>query len=75
MPRKRPISGQGVACDGDLDGRKADPGWETQGYRGARRRLVVRLAMSPSVGWGSGLMLALLATSALIAGVFSLSTG
>lgn len=59
-----------------------DPAQAIRGYRGARRRLVARVAIgatSRSAGalstgaWASGLMLALVATSALVAGAFSLA--
>lgn len=55
-----------------------DPEQGIRGYRGARRRLAARIAVSserrPSTGgWASGLMLALVVTSALLAGAFSLA--
>ncbi|MBK1698516.1 hypothetical protein CKO21_14805 [Rhodovibrio salinarum] len=50
-----------------------DPGQSIQGYRAARRRLVARVAVNPVGVWATGVMLALVATSALVAGVFSLS--
>ncbi|MBK1670142.1 hypothetical protein CKO28_19075 [Rhodovibrio sodomensis] len=57
--------------------RPCDPAQAIRGYRGARRRLVVRVAIGSrgrSTGaWASGLMLALVATSALVAGAFSLA--
>jgi hypothetical protein len=56
-------------------GEADDPGQAIAGYRGARRRLVARLAVSGVGPWASGLMLALLATSAVIAGAFGLATG
>ena len=52
-----------------------DPGRTLGGYRGARRRLVARVAVSDIAGWAAGLMLVLLATSALIAGAFSFPAG
>ncbi|MDZ7713108.1 MAG: hypothetical protein U5L06_08325 [Rhodovibrio sp.] len=52
-----------------------DPGRAIEGYRGAQRRLVVRVAVSGVGPLASGLTLALLATSALIAAAFGVATG
>ena len=66
---------QATATQGHRVGEPDDPGQAIAGYRGARRRLVARLAVSGAGPWASGLMLALLATTAVIASAFGLATG
>ena len=73
MAGKRAAAGRGAAGATDGAASPPDPGAAIHGYRCARRRLVARLAVSALGGWASGLMLALLGTSALLAGVVSLS--
>ena len=68
-------AGQATAAQAHRVGDADDPGQTIAGYRGARRRLVARLAVSGVGPWASGLMLALLATSAVIAGAFGLAAG
>lgn len=68
-----PVRESAAATGGDLP--PGDPGAAIRGYRCARRRLVARVAVTALGGWASGLMLALLATSALLAGVVSLTAG
>jgi hypothetical protein len=75
MGRADRPAGQATAAQPHRVGEPDDPGRAIAGYRGARRRLVARLAVSGIGPWASGLMLALLATSALIAGAFGIATG
>ena len=75
MAGKPAAAGRGAAGASGGAASPPDPGAAIHGYRGARRRLVARLAVSALGGWASGLMLALLGTSALLAGVVSLSAG
>ena len=73
MARADRSAGDTPAARAGGDGAPDDPGRRLRGYRGGRRRLVARVAVSDAAGWAAGLMLVLLATSALIAGAFGLS--
>ena len=75
MARAERSGGDTRAPGAGGDGAPDDPGRTLHEYRGARRRLVARVAVSDVGGWASGVMLVLLATSALIAGAFSFSAG
>ena len=75
MTRADRRAGEATATRADRVGALEDPGRAIAGYRGARRRLVARVAVSGVGTWASGLMLALLVTSALLAGAFGLATG
>jgi len=75
MARADRSAGDTRAARAGGNGGPDDPGRTLRGYRGARRRLVARVAVSDIAGWAAGLMLVLLATSALIAGAFSFPAG
>ena len=75
MARAERSAGATPALGANRAGAPDDPGRTITGYRGARRRLVARVAVSGVGGWASGLMLALLATSAFVAGAFGLGAG
>jgi hypothetical protein len=75
MARAERPAADGPVFPATQAGAPDDPGRTITGYRGARRRLVARVAVSGVGVWASGLMLALLATSALVAGAFGLAAG
>ncbi len=75
MARADRPAGEATTARAYRVGEPDDPGRAIAGYRGARRRLVARVAVSGVGPWASGMMLGLLATSALIAGAFGFVTG
>ena len=75
MARADRSAGEVTAVRANPVGTTADPGETIVGYRGARRRLVARVAVSGVGPWASAVMLAPVATSALVAGAFGIATG
>ena len=75
MARAERSAGAAPAARATRAAAPEDPGRTITGYRAARRRLVARVAVSGAGAWASGLMLALLATSALVAGAVGLAAG
>jgi len=75
MARDKPTAGKAPAMPAQPFETPEDPGRTIEGYRGARRRLVARVAISGVGPWASAVMLALVATSALVAGAFGIATG